>query len=140
MDAAKNPGMAQGPACEVEQVRTIPYLVAFLVAYLGAMAALRFIPMPRGVQVAVALAPAPVFALYLRRWVHVLRQVDELQRLITLEALAIAYPLTLLLIMTIGLLEMVGAIPHDLVTYLRLWPLVFWFYFIGLIIARRRYR
>jgi hypothetical protein len=140
MDVAKNPGIAQGHHCEVQQVRTIPYLFAFFVAYLGGMAALRFIPMPRGLQIVVALAPAPIFALYIRRWVHVLRQVDELQRLITLEALAFAYPLTLILIMTIGLLEMVGAIPHDLVTYLRLWPLVFWFYFIGLIAARRRYR
>jgi hypothetical protein len=140
MDTVEKSSFPHGPHCTVETARTIPYLLAFAVVYLGAMTALRFVAMPRAVQIAVALAPTPVFALYVRSWIHNLRQVDELQRLITLEALAIAYPLALLLIMTIGLLEMVGAIRHDLVTYLRLWPIVFWFYYIGLIAARRRYR
>ena len=140
MERPQPPGPPHGPDCEPDMARTNPYLAAFGIAYVGALAALRFLPMPRVAQVAVALAPVPLFALYLQRWLGAVRRLDELQRLITLEALGIAYPLALLLIMTIGLLEMVGAIRHDLVTYLRLWPLVFWLYFIGLIAARRRYR
>ncbi len=129
-----------GADCSGETTRTIPYLIAFAVAYVGALAALRFVPMPSAAQIAVALAPAVVFALYLRRWLQAIRKMDELQRLITLEALAIAYPLALLLVMTLGLLEMVGAVKQGLMTYLQLWPIVFWLYFIGLLIARRRYR
>ena len=37
------------------------------------------------------------------------------------------------------LLEVAGLGKSTLITFLQLWPLVFWFYFIGLIIARRRY-
>jgi len=140
MERTEAPGFPHGPDCSPETARTTPYLMAFAVAYVGALAALRFFPMPRVAQVVVALAPVPVFGLYLHRWLGAVRRLDELQRQITLEALGIAYPLALLLIMTIGLLEMAGAIRHDLVTYLRLWPLVFWLYFIGLIAARRRYR
>jgi hypothetical protein len=140
VDPEIRPAFPHGPDCSVETARTTPYLVAFGVAYLGALFALRFVAMPRGAQIAVALAPAPIFALYLMRWIRAVRRLDELQRLITLEALAIAYPSALLLIMTLGLLEMVGAVKHDLINYLRLWPLVFWLYFIGLLVARRRYQ
>jgi len=140
MDPETRPSLPHGADCSVESARTTPYLFAFGVAYVGALFALRFAPMPRGAQIAVALAPAAVFVLYLVRWLGAIRRMDELQRLITLEALAIAYPLALLLIMTLGLLEMVGAVRHDFINYLRLWPLVFWLYFIGLLIARRRYR
>ena len=140
MERTDTPSIPPGPECSPDMSRSNPYLAGFAAAYLGALCALRFLPMPRAAQVVVALAPVVVFALYLRRWLGAVRRLDELQRLIRLEALGIAYPLTPLLIMTIGLLEMVGAIRHDLVTYLRIWPVVFWLYFIGLIAARRLYR
>ncbi|HET9950402.1 MAG TPA: hypothetical protein VFS09_01280 [Candidatus Eisenbacteria bacterium] len=140
MERPDSPALPHGPDCSPETARTTPYLIAFAIAYVGALLLLRFVPMPRAAQIAVSLVPVPVFSLYLHRWLGAVRRLDELQRLITLEALGIAYPLALLLIMTIGLLEMVGALRHDVVSYLRLWPLVFWLYFIGLIAARRRYR
>src|SRR5262245_29922977 len=77
-------------SCEARGRRMIPPLVAFGVIYVAAIAALRFVPMPRAAMYATALAPAPLFAFYLRRWILASRGLDELQRQIHFEALAIA--------------------------------------------------
>ena len=139
MTADAHPSAPHGPECSPQTARATPILFGFGLAYLGAIFALRYIPMPPAAKIAVALVPAPIFGWYIWRWMQAVRGQDELQRLITLEALAFAYPVSLLLILTLGLIEMTGLMKRDLLTYLQLWPLVFWFYFIGLIIARRRY-
>ena len=140
MDQREPAGITAADSCSSAQAGTIPPLVAFGIIYVAAITALRFIAMPRAAQVAVALAPLPIFAFYLARWLRAMRRLDELQRLIQLEALAIAFPLTLLLILALGLLQMVEALPVRLADYIRLWPVVFWLYFVGLFIARKRYR
>ena len=58
-----------------------------------------------GLKVAAALIPVPIFALFLVLFIRLIRTMDELERRIQLEALAIAYPLTVLLLMTLGLLQ-----------------------------------
>jgi hypothetical protein len=140
MNDATMPTRASTDACDPVRSRAIPPLIAFAVIYVGSMLLLRFLPMARGATIAVALLPLPVFGFYLVRWIRAIRSLDELQQRIQLEALAIAFPLSLLLILGMGLLQMVDALPLDLRDYLRLWPVVFWFYFIGLFVARKRYR
>ena len=140
MEITENTAVPHGAGCAPEHARTIPPLVAFGAIYVGAIAALRFLPLARAAQIAVALLPVPFFAYYILRWVAALRRIDELQRLITLEALGIAYPLALLLVMSLGLLQLVGVRGIEGIDYLRLWPVLFWLYFVGLFIARKRYR
>lgn len=140
MNDATLPARATTDACDPVRSRAIPPLIAFAVIYVGSMLLLRFIPMSRGAAVTVALLPLPVFAFYLVRWIKAIRALDELQQRIQLEALAFAFPLSLLLILGMGLLQMADALPLDLQDYLRLWPMVFWLYFIGLFVARKRYR
>jgi hypothetical protein len=140
MNRSDIPGQTAADGCPPARARTIPPLIAFGIIYVAAIAALRLIEMPRAAQIPVALAPLPVFAFYLVRWIRAMRQLDELQRLIQLEALAIAFPLALLVILALGLLQMIEALPMRLADYLRLWPVVFWLYFLGLFIARKRYR
>jgi len=139
MDSEARPLLPHGPDCSTGPSRELPILFAFALAYVGAIFMLKFVPMPRAAEISVALTPVLLFAWYIWRWMHGVRRLDELQRLMTLEALAFAYPVSLLLILTLGLLEVAGLGKPTLITYLQLWPLVFWFYFIGLIIARRRY-
>lgn len=139
MDSEPRTTLPHGPECSTETSRALPILFAFGVAYLGALFTLKYVPMPQAAQMAVALVPVPIFAWYIWRWMRGVRRLDELQRLITLEALAFAYPVSLLLILTLGLLQLSGIGKPTVINYLQLWPLVFWFYFIGLIIARRRY-
>jgi hypothetical protein len=127
-------------ACDPVRSRAIPPLIAFAVIYVASMLLLRFVPMSRGASIAVALLPLPVFAFYLVRWIRAIRSLDELQQRIQLEALAIAFPMSLLLILGMGLLQMADALPLGSRDYLRLWPAVFWLYFVGLFVARKRYR
>jgi hypothetical protein len=95
---------------------------------------------PTWLRVAAALLPVIPTALALWAIAAGLREADELQRRVHLEALAIGYPLAILLLMTLGLLELaVGLNPEDW-SYRHVWIYLPLFYFIGLAIAWRRYR
>jgi hypothetical protein len=117
----------------------------WLVSFLGARLLLdrEFLernPMSAGLRVAIALVPAPFTAALLFALVRAIRAMDELQARIQLEALAIAYPLTILLLMTLGLLELaVELSPHDW-SYRHVWPFLIAFYSAGVGIASRRYQ
>ena len=95
---------------------------------------------PTWLRVAAALLPVIPTALALWAIAAGLRESDELQRRVHLEALAIGYPLAILLLMTLGLLELaVGLNPQDW-SYRHVWIYLPLFYFIGLAIAWSRYR
>jgi hypothetical protein len=65
---------------------------------------------------------------------------DELQRRIQLEALAFAYPLTLLLLMTLGLLQLVMDLNPADWSYRHVWQFVIVFYLFGVGLSVRRYQ
>jgi hypothetical protein len=65
---------------------------------------------------------------------------DELEQRIHLEALAVAFPLALILLMTLGLLELATKLPPEDFSYRHVWAFLPIFYFGGLALARRRYR
>ena len=92
-----------------------------------------------GLRVAIALVPVPFFALFLWQLIQGIRGMDELERRVHLEALAVAFPLSILLIMLLGLLELAIALNRDDWSYRHIWPFFFAFYFLGLSLARRRY-
>jgi hypothetical protein len=66
--------------------------------------------------------------------VRALRGCDELQRRIQLEALAVAYPLAIAIVMVLSLLRKSGVGVEPKWTYL---PIT---YFVGLAVAKLRYR
>lgn len=65
---------------------------------------------------------------------------DELERRIQLEALAFAYPLALLLLMTLGLLEFVVELNPNDWSYRHVWQFTVVFYLFGVVMAKRRYQ
>ena len=91
-------------------------------------------------RAAAALLPAIAMGAFL--WVEIscLRQLDELHRRVQLEALAVAFPLALLLVFTVGSLERAGMHLEGFERPRDLWPLVIIPYPIGLLFAWRRYR
>jgi hypothetical protein len=93
-----------------------------------------------GLRVVVALTPVIPFALFLVFILAGIRHMDELHRQVQLEALAIAFPLTMFLFMLLGMLEL--AIPLSPLdwSYRHTWSYLPLFYFIGLAIAWRRYQ
>lgn len=90
-------------------------------------------------RVTIALLPLPAFAWFLWAFVQGVREADELERRIQLEALAVAFPLTALLFMTLGLMQIAVPLSPDDWSYRHTWPLIYVFYIVGLMAARRRY-
>ncbi len=114
--------------------------VLFAASYAAAMAALKSFDLPQAGRVAVALSPLPFFAAFLVAEIRLLRRVDELERRIQLEALAVAFPAALTMLMGLALLERAMALSPEDWSYRHTWFFLPLFYFVGLGIARRRYR
>lgn len=114
--------------------------VLFAASYAAAMAVLKSVEMPASARVAIALLPFPFFVAFLIAEIRLLRRVDELERRIQLEALAVAFPAAMLLMMGLGLLERAVVLSPADWSYRHTWFFLPLFYFIGLGIARRRYR
>ena len=111
----------------------------FLALFFAARFLLELDSLSTGIRVAIALLPLPAFAWFLWSFVRSVGAADELERRIQLEALAVAFPLTILLIMTLGLLQIAVPLSPDDWSYRHIWPLVYVFYVVGLARARRRY-
>jgi hypothetical protein len=90
-------------------------------------------------RLGLAFVPTPVFALFLWRFVQGVRSADELERRIQLEALAVAFPLGVLLLTTLGLAQRAVELNFEDWSYNHVWPWFALFYLMGLGLARKRY-
>ena len=111
----------------------------FLLAYTAAVAAQEIFTLGRLTGALVSLLPAAGLLFFLLEEVKAIRSLDELQRQIQLEALAIGFPVAMLLLMTLGFLQRVDLLPHALSTIRDVWFVLPLGYFIGMVFARRRY-
>lgn len=94
----------------------------------------------QALRVAVALLPTPVFAWFLWTWAKGFARMDELERRIELEALAFAFPISIIFLATLGLLDVAIPLDRDDFSLRNLWLLMPMLYYIGLWRAQRRYR
>ena len=113
--------------------------VLLMVLFFGARLLLEVPNLPTALRVLIALVPLPAFIWLLWLFIRDVRQADELERRIQLEALAIAFPLTIVLVMTLGLLQIAVPLPPEDWSYRHIWPLIYVFYLFGLTFARKRY-
>ena len=114
--------------------------VLFVLAHLIARIVLKQEETAESMRVLAALLPVAPFVWMLWEITKGVRGMDELEQRIQLEALAVAYPLTLILLMTLGLLEIAIKLPPEDLSYRHVWAMLPLFYFIGLTIAKRRYK
>jgi hypothetical protein len=120
----------------------IPLLPAalWMGSYLIALLLQKYVALSPGMQVAVALIPVAPFAFFVFRFIAHLRNLDELQRRVHFEALAFAFPLAMLLLMTLGLMERGHLLSAKHWSYGDVWFYLPLFYLIGIAISWRRYR
>ncbi len=113
--------------------------IAAFVTYFGARLLLKGPAVPY--RVAIALLPVPFFVLFIVAALRMARGLDELEQRIHLEALAFAFPAVLVVLLTLGLLQVAGVAlsPQDW-SYRHVWAFAFIFYFAGLALARKRYQ
>jgi hypothetical protein len=113
--------------------------IVWLVTYGAARLGLRFLDLGTTGKLILSSVPVIVFAFAIVAVIQAIRTLDELDRRVHLEALAIAYPLSMLLLMALGLLELVIDLPPEDWSYRHIWPFLTIFYFVGLAFARKRY-
>ena len=119
--------------------RTLIVFALWLVSFFVARVALEATGISPVLRISAALAPLPFFAAFLVLFIRELRAADELERRIQGEALAIAFPLVLVMLMTLALMERAVGLKFQDWSYMHVWPYVWLFYIAGLVIARRRY-
>lgn len=115
-------------------------IATWFLAYFGARAGLEATTLTPATRVLIALLPALPFAWFLTVLIRGMRQLDELHRKVQLEALAIAYPVLMLLLMILGLLELAVPLPSEDLSYRHVWAFTPVVYFASATIAWRRYR
>jgi hypothetical protein len=91
-------------------------------------------------RIAIALLPTPFFVYYLWTWMKGVSEMDELERRIELEALGFAFPAAVVLLMTIGLLDIAVTLDPSDFSLRHTWLMLPLLYYIGLWRAQRRYR
>ena len=114
--------------------------VAWVITYFLARVFVENTELSTGLRLFVALVPIIPFSVFLMAALVGIREMDELHRRVHLEALAIAFPLTMLLIMLLGLIELVLPLSPDDWSYRHVWQFLPVFYFIGLAFTWRRYQ
>jgi hypothetical protein len=82
--------LAKSPVRDVAGRRLFLSAVLFFVGYVMALAAAGMTHLPQAARVVMALVPVVVFVWLLLQIVGGIRQLDELERRIQLEALAVA--------------------------------------------------
>jgi len=89
--------------------------------------------------VILSFLPILTFALFIYHIIKGVASMDEVQIRIQMEAAVIAFSLGLLLLMTLGLLDLVVSLNKEDWGYRHLVPYFAIFYFIGLFISKRKY-
>jgi hypothetical protein len=126
-------------ACGKWSWRFFGAAVISILSYFGARVVLEIDGLGLAWRLGAAIAPVPLFGWVLYEIVRISRGLDEMQRRIQLEALAIAYPVALVLLMTLGLLELAIPLDKDNWSYRHVWQIQGAIYLAGLFIAQRRY-
>lgn len=123
-----------------ESVTIIALGVAWFLMYFAVRFYLEAHPdMARQGRLTLAFLPSPIFALFLWQFIKGIRGADELERKIQLEALAVAFPLGVLLITTLALVQRAVELNFQDWSYAHVWPYFVIFYVLGVAIARKRY-
>ena len=127
------------PATTPLFAKPVVWGVAWFATWIGARIVLENPAIPTWAKITLALAPTPLAGAALLTILREARELDELEKRIQLEALAFAFVLTLLLIMTLGLMELAVTLNRDDWSYRHVWAMLPPLYFAGLVLARRRY-
>lgn len=87
-----------------------------------------------------SLLPVITFALFIYSIIQGVASMDEVQIRVQMEAVVIAFSLGLLMIMTLGLLDLVVTLNKEDWGYRHLVPYFAIFYLVGLVISKRKYK
>src|SRR5579871_2800545 len=116
------------------------YSILWGVTYLACAFALKRFHPSKPAGIILSFIPTITFALFIYDYIKRINAMDEVERRVQLEAVVWAFSLGLLLLMTLGLLDLVITLKKEdwgNITFVI--PCFFAFYFIGILISRRKY-
>jgi hypothetical protein len=113
--------------------------ILWVTTYLFCLLAVKKLLLPKAIAICLSLIPVLTFAVFIYYFIKKIRAMDEVERSIQLEATVWGFSLGLLLLMTLGALDLVVVLNKKEWGYLSLVPYFVIFYFIGLFISRRKY-
>jgi hypothetical protein len=124
---------------QVSKNSNVPYAILWALTYIICLLLLKKTSPPPALGLLLALLPVITFGVFIVKFSQEVASMDELAIRIYLEAAVIAFALCLLLMMTLGLLDLVIVLKKENWSYRHLVPYLAIFYFIGLFIAKRKY-
>jgi hypothetical protein len=113
---------------------------AWVATYFVSRMILKTTELSQSTKILVAIAPALPCALFLLIFMKNIKNLDELGQKVQMEALAFAFPLSVFLLMFLGLLQLAIDLSPDNWSYRHVWIFLPLFYFAGLALASRRYK
>ena len=119
--------------------RILIYAVIWSLSYVGSLFALKTLEIPTEAGIVLTVITVLAFALFIYKYYRSIFFMDEVQIKIQMEAVVISFSLGLLLLMTLGLLDLVITLNKNDWSYRYLVPLFVAFYFFGLFISKRKY-
>ncbi|MDX1905756.1 MAG: hypothetical protein SF053_01890 [Bacteroidia bacterium] len=116
------------------------YAIIWCCSYVGSLFALQTLDIPSPAGIVLVVVTVLAFALFAYKYFRGIVQMDEVQVKIHMEAIVFSFSLGLLLLMTLGLLELVVGLNEDDWSYRHMLPVWLSFYFMGLFISKRKYQ
>jgi hypothetical protein len=119
--------------------RVIVYAAIWCFSYIGSLVALRTQTLSLVVGIMLTAITVLSFSVFLYKYYRSIHFMDELQIKIQMESVVIAFALSLLLLMTLGLLDLVIRINPNDWSFRHLLPFFVCFYFVGFFISQMKY-
>jgi hypothetical protein len=107
----------------------IAVAAVWLLTYFASRAALESAGLGQTARIIVALVPAVPFAFFLWLFIRNIGQMDEMERRIQMEAMAFAFPMSIFLLMVLGLLQLAVELSPEDWSYRHVWAFLPFFYF-----------
>lgn len=119
--------------------RTLLHGLLWVVTYLSCLIIVKEFDPSKAVGIVLSFLPIIPFSFFIYNFVKGVLAMDEVEIRIQMEAAIWAFTLGLLLLMTLGLLDLVVVLNKEDWGYRHLVPYFFIFYLFGLIITKRKY-
>lgn len=120
--------------------RVFIYAILWCLSYIGNLFAIKTLTLSMAVSTILTLISVIAFAVLIYKYYRSICFMDEVQIKIQMEAVVFAFSLALLLVSTLGLMDLYIKLNVNDWNYRFLVPIFIIFYFIGLIIAKRKYK
>ena len=119
--------------------RVLVYAILWIASYTCSILTLKSFNLPVEVGLVLTIVTILAFSVFIYKYYRSIFFMDEVQIKIQMEAVIIAFSLGLMLLMTLGLLDLFITLNKEDWSYRHIVPLFATFYFTGLYISKRKY-